>query len=48
MLRVKDRLSLNVLRIRWAVAAPHQGVPGQMPWQKCLRPGCCPGCRHGS
>jgi len=22
------------------VAAPHQGVPGQMPWQKFLRPGC--------
>src|SRR6218665_3132649 len=25
-----------------AVAAPIQGVPGHMPWQKSLCPGCCP------
>jgi len=29
---------VEVIGLSFTVAAPHQGVPGQMPWQKYLRP----------
>ena len=37
------RMCVYLCVLRSVAAAPHQGVPGHLPWQKYLRPGCRPG-----